>query len=218
MKINNITAYQNPRQNFKGAYVLNGFDGDIVIAVGLIADKCDDEYNRTEHPDWHLYPGFNDFYTRYLHETYNDDTQPNVYKIIFTNEHIKNVKIWREKYGYQPRPPVIINATGPKGCVMDPIAGPRPETFVDVVHGIMKEIHEKIYAPYIRAKEAFERGIKEPWYNLLIDLDQDAKRTLQQYIDCAVVPMEDVKVLDAKEVIKAIRNNKFNFITGVIKK
>ena len=52
--------------------------------------------------------------------------------------------------------------------------------------------------------------------DFLIDSYLQAKERLQRFKETATVAMGEIKELNVSEVLKAIKENKFNFITGEI--
>ncbi len=181
MKINNITAYQNPRPNFKGAYVLSGSAEDVRKAESLIMEKCGHYINFHDYDYVNLQPIFS-------------KNQQNVKYLITTNKHCKNAESWRKIYE----------------------SDKSKRTELSVLERVVTCV--KKMNPYFYAQEEMDRNNNAPMEKMLNNLAKKAERTLKQVKKCAVEPMGDVKVLDAKEVIKAIRNKRFNFITGVIGK
>ena len=77
------------------------------------------------------------------------------------------------------------------------------------------EIKQKI-APFKHAEECEKSGNSDPMCDILIDSYMQAKERLQQFKETATVAMGEIKELDAKEVLTAIKEKRFNFIDGVI--
>ena len=163
------------------------------------------------------YLGFNDVATLNLIPIYSEH-QPQVHQLVSTNEHVQNIVNWYSTMNPPQRDPLdemmrqVKVFKTPNGTIVEG----------DIV-GIIKCLQAKIktieykMAPYKEAERAAQNGNMDKMSNFLIDAMQQVKQRLQEVCDLATVPYSEPKVLEAKEVIDAIKNGRFNFITGEIK-
>ena len=220
-----ISNVNNNQPSFQGMYVLKGKAKTVRIAKEMIIDRCGGCFQigrenmakilgkEVQKP----YVGFNDIETLNLVPIYSD-SQSLVHQLVATNEHVPNVVNWYKTMLSGEKDPLVKKIEQvkvfktPNGTIVEGDIG-------GIIKGLqakMKMVSEKI-APYQEAERAAQNGNMDKMSDFLIDAMQQVKQRLQEVRDLATVPYSEPKVLKAKEVIDAIKNGRFDFITGEIK-
>lgn len=180
--------------SFKGMYVIKGLSKDVDKAYGMVSDKCKTElslfYDQMIAKKPREYcEGLKKVLNILLSEHSLGKNAPETRLLIATNEHCENICNWHNTmHGWIPTPQPVIDR---------------------LVNADLKE--------YADAREKLKRGDVDPMIDITAKNIESAKRRLQEVKDLATVPCGDIKELEAKEVIKAIKGKKFDFITGEIK-
>lgn len=217
-----LSRINNNQPAFKGMYIIKGKAKNVKNAAELIYNKCGSELNRTydrmKHNNVSYFPILDEVRVLNLTDMY-DENQPMAHVLIATNEHTPNIDNWRKTMTPPMRDKLkekleelTIERT-PFGVI---ISGD--------IYGIAQEIQTRIRqfqekaALYIEAKEAAKRGNDDLMCDFLIDSMMKMKQRLQEIRNLATVPYDNPEIIKATEVLKAIKEEKFNFITGEIKK
>ena len=134
--------------------------------------------------------------------------QKNTQYLIATNEHYTNVINWNKKYLPSQQTTLMKSP-----YVGQPV---NWREMIRITEEKIAEIQQKM-APYKHAKECEKNGNNDPMSDFLIDSYLQAKERLQQFKETATVAMDEIKELDVCEVLQAIKEKRFNFITGEMK-
>lgn len=220
-----LSGVNNNQPSFQGMYILKGKAKTVDRASQLISERCFDEirviHNRIRNqltgegiPEY--VREFTDYNTLNLVPIYSEN-QPMVHKLIATNEHVPNICNWYEIMNPYEKDQLLVKMEEVR--VIQTPNGTRVEGDIG---GIIKGLQAKIQkiqqkmAPYLEAERAAQNGNMDKLSDFLIDCMQQIKQRLQEVRDLATVPYDEPKVLKAKEVINAIKENRFNFVTGEI--
>ena len=203
-------SINNNQPSFQGAYIIKGVAQDVKKAKELIYKRCGDDVNKLFHPERHYANGFEECNYTFLTPIF-DDAQPNVKAFIGTNEHSVNATNWYQKH-LKPKKSLFAR---PMGVPRRNMSRMELMAMIEETTKIINELQEKI-APFKRAQEALEHNDRDPMNDFLIDSYLQAKQRLAEIKEAATVAMDEIKELDALEVIKAIKERRFNFITGEI--
>ena len=201
MQINRIESYNANQQNsvknklsFKGMYVIKGLSKDVDKAYGMVSDKCKTElslfYDQMVAKKPREYcEGLKKVLNIILSEHSLGKNAPETRLLIATNEHCENVCNWHNTmHGW----------------------GSVPQQVTDrLVDADLKE--------YVEAREKLKQGDVDPMIDIAAKNIESAKRRLQEVRDLATVPCGEIKELNANDVINAIKEKRFDFITGEIK-
>jgi hypothetical protein len=204
----NIPISQN-QPNFKGVYILKGISKDVAKAEEIIDRKCGDEFNRMFHKGRKFFPGFNKCTTINLTDRF-DSNQKNVKCLFATNEHYPNVINYNKKY---ISPNIHLMPAAP--YAHEPLSRDVIIENINFLQNRISEIQQK-RAPFKHAYECEKYGNNDPMSDFLIDSYMQAKERLLRFKETATVAMGEIKELNVSEVLKAIKENRFNFITGEI--
>ena len=209
--INNTT---NP--NFKGIYIIKGTGRKVAQATSLICERCSNpsiqsyiENSAKSQGKKYIPPKFISDFTdvcfKYL-TGYFHETQPLVESLIATNEH---TEIIDEYY-------TNVHDLG----------------FLDGQNELNEELTEQIKK--ILAKESINYNIDlsdfeysreeclnnanpKPLTDFILKKAIEAKNTLDKMLKPFFISKEEIRILNADNVINAIANNMFNFIEGAFK-
>ena len=127
------------------------------------------------------------------------DNQSDVREFIATKDHCKNAKNWFTKYVS----PALLSVDRATRCSMNFAIRQRNKLAAKSIN-------------YFEAEEAMINGDEKPMKDFLRGKELEAQRTLQQIKDLATVPMGKIEELDARQVLTAIADNRFDFISGII--
>ena len=220
-----LSGVNNNQPSFQGMYILKGKAKTVDRVSQLISERCFDEirviHNRIRNqltgeqiPEY--VREFTDYNTLNLVPIYSEN-QPMVHKLIATNEHVPNICNWYEIMNPYEKDQLLVKIEEVR--VIQTPNGTRVEGDIG---GIIKGLQAKIQkiqqkmAPYLEAERAAQNGNMDKLSDFLIDSMQQIKQRLQEVRDLATVPYDEPKVLKAKEVINAIKENRFDFVTGEI--
>ena len=209
LNIQSDAVMSQNQPNFKGVYIIKGVCKDVEKAEEIIRRKCGDEFNRMFNKGRNFFPNFNKYTTLNLTDIF-DSNQKNVKCLIATNEHYPNVINYNKKYISPNKPPMPEAPYAHQPLSRDVII-----ENINFLQKRMAEIQQKM-APFKHAEECEKYGNNDPMSNFLIDSYLQAKERLQRFKETATVPMDEIKELNAKEVLTAIKEKKFNFINGEI--
>lgn len=221
-----LSSVNNNQPSFQGMYVIKGSAKGVDKASEMIYERCGSESKKLldridaqffgkKQPDY--VEGFENINTLYLAPVYGKN-QPQVHKLFATNEHVPNICNWYMTMLPHEKDPVAekmkavkIHKTPYGTFVEGDIRG-----IINGLKGKIQKIVEEI-APYREAEDAAKRGDMDKMSDFLIEYMKKIKQRMQEVRELATVPYEEPKVLNAKEVIAAIRDGRFDFVTGEIK-
>ena len=221
-----LSGVNNNQPSFQGMYILKGKAKTVNKAHRMIIDNCGGKYAELREfvanycgktVEEKPYVGFNNIESLNLVNIYSDN-QPMVHKLIATNEHVPNIVNWNLTM-LPPQEDIMVELMEEPKAFMSPCGTNVDEKgrgLLNHLYSQIKMLHEEM-APYIEAERAAQRGNMDKISDFLIDSMQQLKQRLQEVRDLATVPYSEPKVLIAKDVINAIKENRFNFITGEIK-
>ena len=220
-----LSSVNNNQPSFQGMYIIKGNAKNVEAAHRMIIDRCGGKFAELREatakilgkPVQKSYSGFKDVETLNLVPIYSEN-QPHVHQLISTNEHVPNIENWNLTMNPPQRDP--LDEMMKQVSVFQTPYGPRVEGNIrGIINGLqakIKMIEEKM-APYKEAERTAQKGNMDKMSDFLIDCMQQIKQRLQEIRDLATVPYDEPKILNAKDVINAIKENRFNFITGEIK-
>ena len=216
-----LSSINNNQTTFQGMYIIKGKAKNVQKAAESIYNHCGSEinraYNQMKNINVSYFPHLEEVKVLNLTDIY-DENQPMVHTLIATNEHSKNIDNWR-----RTMIPPMRDKLKEKLEEMTVEKTPFGLIISGDIRCIAEEIQKRIQqfnekmGPYHKAQEASKRGNNDLMYDFIIDRMMEVKQKLQEIRDLATVPYDDPKTIKAKDILKAIEEQKFNFITGEIK-
>ena len=216
-----LSRVNSTQPSFNGMYIIKGKANRVEAAKDLIIETCDTAVNtmisNLEGRNSRFYKNFDRVAVLDLNEIFTKN-QPEVHTLIATNEHVSNIVNYRLTMEL-PEPDDLEEKIQNLKIQRTPFGVIVQGDIFGIQQGIREKIQElqaKI-APYLEAEKEAKRGNMDLMADFLIDNMRKIKQKLSDVRNLAVVPYGKLNVLNVEDVLKAIKEHKFNFITGEIK-